>query len=563
MNDKIGGHIRDLIPTRTRLYALPIHTGDGGEALTGYFVRLAYAHRVPFNALVRFLKGRQNVPGISASTWLHGLSGAGSAAREGAIVIGRATGHGDLHRLTLLTMDCFARDCWDNCSKWCPLCIGEMSDPDTGHIPLRWSLKGLDVCLRHNVRLIRRCQCGDANTPRTTIFACGRCARPLSENTGFLLVPDQEELLISRRIEEFFQWVRGLPARPHQNAFIALQDLIDLRISEGSAIARASSEPSVRPRRGGGIFARPRLIDTALIAVAARKPIASLFKIDDEGTAGEWCAPIWRGTRKIEWAPIFQMARKAAATGREITIEGLQQRFNVDGMLLRTTLNRHGIPWARVRRLIDPQEREELEKARDSEMLAEASAWLENGGARQFKIFHRERTPELGPWSWRRRYRSRYRRLFALTLLQTPIAVRPIRRQVNWSEVEAAAATGDADGRRPTSPELSSRFGVDSATIRTHFRRKKLALVSCHIDRMLSREEKADREAYREETVRRLAAMWRDDGNMKSFSVMLRALKDPSFDWIHRPSHERGYSKIYYEVCGPRRPRKSPPRGWI
>jgi hypothetical protein len=533
--------IDDPIPERSTLLTLPIIDADGGESLASYVLRLARAHRAPYQSLVEYLRRRRPGRSLGAASWLRTVSGVGRAAREGAVSVGAATAMGDLHRLTLLPLDLLVRDSWEESSKWCPQCIeGFLQAPS--YIPLKWSLRGLDVCNRHGTRLVRSCRCGDVNSILSPTYRCLRCEQSLAYGPQIVDEPSETESATSLAIETFFRWIAELPAPPHLGRFTALEELIELR---KGTVERSSIKPA-SPRRGAGIFTRPRLTDVAQIAVSRDVPISQLFVVDPRSESMKWPQAAAGNDSRIDWAPIFQAANDAAALGRPIAIQMLQQRFNVDQATLRRTLTRRKIPWARVRVMLSCEMREKLEHSREMEVEHEARRWLESGGLRRFKAFHRDRSATLGTWFWRYMYRSVYRKIFLRVMLEVPsVDHRSRSAPVDWPAIEAAAEQCDENGRRPTCNELALRYQVTTHAIYQHFRRRGLTFAPTYSDRYISREQRVEIENEREERIRTLASIWLAEGNINSFASMVRGLPGPEFDWISRRGHFERYRKVF------------------
>jgi len=158
------------IPERSRLYYLePIGVGTPySECLTSYIVRLAEAHCVTLEILVKheilpLLQDRSGVSALYSTSRFgsaHTLNGTSSISQACVQAIEKLTGQDNLHALTVLTWAnvIHKRGLLRNIQAWCPFCYEEWQKSKTPiYTPLLWSISAVKVCSRHHQVLQDRC----------------------------------------------------------------------------------------------------------------------------------------------------------------------------------------------------------------------------------------------------------------------------------------------------------------------------------------------------------------------------------------------------------------------
>ncbi len=161
------------IRPRSRFYALePIGVGTPQvESLTGYLVRLAAAHAVRVGDLV-IRELRSQIAWVPGTTQIgYSMDGVGKTAERWVSVLERLTSVEALRFLTLLPFaQLFPTPRLLRSERaWCPQCYACMRDDgQTVYEPLLWSMKSVEVCVRHRRPL------------ETTCPDCKRSLRPLA-----------------------------------------------------------------------------------------------------------------------------------------------------------------------------------------------------------------------------------------------------------------------------------------------------------------------------------------------------------------------------------------------
>lgn len=158
------------IPERSRLYYVePIGVGTPyTECLTSYMIRLAEAHCVTLEILVKheilpLLQDRSGISALFSNNRFgsaHTLNGTSSISQACVHAIERLTGQNDLHALTMLTWVnvIYKRGLLRNIQAWCPFGYEEWQKSKTPiYTPLLWSISAVKVCSRHHQVLQDRC----------------------------------------------------------------------------------------------------------------------------------------------------------------------------------------------------------------------------------------------------------------------------------------------------------------------------------------------------------------------------------------------------------------------
>jgi TniQ len=186
------------IKPHSRLYHLkPVGVGSPMvESLTSYIVRLAEEHSVYPHVLITheiaprlkqpslYQKGRF-VYNYLTAYWKNSSTLNGCTSQTGDMVqaLEQLTLRHDLHFLTMLT--------WQNVFSptnllrrtraWCPICYKEWRNKNqTLYEPLLWSLKVINVCHQHRLRLQTWCpnpKCNQMQLPLSSHTQSGYCSR--------------------------------------------------------------------------------------------------------------------------------------------------------------------------------------------------------------------------------------------------------------------------------------------------------------------------------------------------------------------------------------------------
>jgi TniQ len=236
------------VSTRSRLYNLkPIGVGTGrAESLTSYIARLAAAHSLTPAVLL----GRTLASFIDKKYWLQGgarpgtrgsalgnsfgehtkaINGIGVIAEDWVAALETVTLRTDLSFLTMLPWaDVFThRNLLRPSRTWCPSCYHDWRvDGQQIYEPLLWTFRDLEVCTKHQRRLISQCQhCGHK------IPWLGRCAQPgycskcgewlgtLDQVSNDTPILDRElawQIWVAKNLEELIIAGRRLPSPPKE-----------------------------------------------------------------------------------------------------------------------------------------------------------------------------------------------------------------------------------------------------------------------------------------------------------------------------------------------------------
>jgi transcriptional regulator with XRE-family HTH domain len=233
------------VSTRSRLYNLePIGMGTGhAESLTSYIARLAAAHSLtPAVLLGRTLTSvmdkrywlqdgmhpgsRRSPLGNSFGEYAKAINGIGVIAKDWVTALQNLTLRSDLNLLTMLPWaEVFThRNLLRPSRTWCPSCYHDWRlDGQQIYEPLLWTFRDLEVCTKHQRRLISQCQhCGQR------IPWLGRCAQPgycskcgewlgasldkVSNETPILDHELEQQIWIGKSLEELIIAARRLPS---------------------------------------------------------------------------------------------------------------------------------------------------------------------------------------------------------------------------------------------------------------------------------------------------------------------------------------------------------------
>ena len=196
------------IPQRSRLYPVsPVGIGTPyAESLTSYISRLAIIHNNSFGSFYELLlvpslsKAYLTTPShLSPASTLNGsfrnrmknINGIGRVAREWSEMLEELTQRNDLHSISLIALSNVMPH-WEllrTFQAWCPMCYEEMLQANqTIYQPLIWTMKAVNICVRHHRPLVDRCShCHRQLLPlarRIQIGYCSRCGYWLGEHPG-------------------------------------------------------------------------------------------------------------------------------------------------------------------------------------------------------------------------------------------------------------------------------------------------------------------------------------------------------------------------------------------
>ena len=186
------------IPERSVLLGLePIGLGTGyQESLSSYFLRLASAHSLSPQALLKLLKTHRPDdfprPGLWSKSHINALTsinGRGSVAHRMAKILEDLTNVGYLTTMTLIPMaDCISdQGLLADKKRWCPQCISECLSTGNAYGLLLWQLKLVTACPVHEIPLTLACGCKETTTLPGTRgkhlpHVCHKCGAILGHN---------------------------------------------------------------------------------------------------------------------------------------------------------------------------------------------------------------------------------------------------------------------------------------------------------------------------------------------------------------------------------------------
>lgn len=207
------------IPERSVLLGLePIGLGTGyQESLSSYFLRLASAHSLSPQALLKLLKTHRPDdfprPGLWSKSHINALTsinGRGSVAHRMAKILEDLTNVGYLTTMTLIPMaDCISdQGLLADKKRWCPQCISECLSTGNAYGLLLWQLKLVTACPVHEIPLTLACGCKETTTLPGTRgkhlpHVCHKCGAILGHNKrqGRTHV-EEKELILARQIRD-------------------------------------------------------------------------------------------------------------------------------------------------------------------------------------------------------------------------------------------------------------------------------------------------------------------------------------------------------------------------
>ncbi|WP_152421407.1 TniQ family protein [Desulfocurvibacter africanus] len=204
-NFKEASEALALMPPRTQLYHLePYGLGTPyREGLLSYFHRLAHEHSMTPRVLSREIviprileldsHSRCKYRDVQWSIpFFHGM---GTLPQAWINILNNLTGNGELEWLTLRPFrNLISNQCLINESRqWCFKCIQDGIAAGRPYGQLLWTIRGVNICTLHQVRLVSQCVCGNLSSVggfkyiKTLPWVCPHCGRELSR-------PPKEEL---------------------------------------------------------------------------------------------------------------------------------------------------------------------------------------------------------------------------------------------------------------------------------------------------------------------------------------------------------------------------------
>lgn len=249
-----------FVSTRSRLYNLePIGMGTShAESLTSYIARLAAAHSLtPAVLLGRTLTSvmdkrywlqdgahpgsRRSPLGNLFGEYAKAINGIGIIAQDWVTALQKLTLRSDLNFLTMLPWaDVFThRNLLRPSRTWCPSCYHNWRlDDQQIYEPLLWTFRALEVCTKHQRRLISQCQYCDHKIPWL-----GRCAQPgycskcsewlgasldnVSNDTPILDHELEQQIWIGKNLEELIIAAPRLPSPPKERTAQSISSCIN------------------------------------------------------------------------------------------------------------------------------------------------------------------------------------------------------------------------------------------------------------------------------------------------------------------------------------------------
>ncbi|KRE73919.1 TniQ family protein [Paenibacillus sp. Soil750] len=175
----------------SELYSLqPIGLKTGYvESLTSYITRLAKAHCVRTGSMFSKIffpylnKDYMNNGGSGFYTSAHLINGLSNVANEFIEMISALTGINTIDQLTLLRFKSVipTRGLYRPNKAWCPRCFDEMRHQEEMVFePLLWSIRPVNVCLKHQINLLEKCNNCCSNIPmldgRSKSGYCPKCS---------------------------------------------------------------------------------------------------------------------------------------------------------------------------------------------------------------------------------------------------------------------------------------------------------------------------------------------------------------------------------------------------
>lgn len=178
------------MPPRSDLFSLePIGIGTPMmECLTSYIIRLANAHRISTNLLMRFAIRNSNSRNANLvyRRYINGFGNVPLCVVEG---LENLTKREDINYLGTLNWKGFIQGgILRERKAWCPHCLREWKNTQKPiYEPLLWQFNDIDTCQIHNSELQQKCSvCNNTleiianNAP---IGTCSKCLSFLGDNT--------------------------------------------------------------------------------------------------------------------------------------------------------------------------------------------------------------------------------------------------------------------------------------------------------------------------------------------------------------------------------------------
>lgn len=247
------------LPTRSRLFRLePIGVGTARiESLSSYITRLAEAHCVSLNALLRKEAGvscwrESDHSPNGLGDWAKQLNGTTKHSSVTAAVIESLTKHSGLHNLTLRP--------WQNVlsfnqlfrptKAWCAICYREwLKEGKTLYDPLLWTLEVICICPWHHQQLCNVCPHCNRQLPVLSAHAkpgfCPRCKGWLgksdnslcSRQNGKQVIPSAvqaRQASIFHSVADLLSRTQELTSQPKRSNFVSLLHKYIKRDAHGS-----------------------------------------------------------------------------------------------------------------------------------------------------------------------------------------------------------------------------------------------------------------------------------------------------------------------------------------
>ncbi|SIS43461.1 TniQ family protein [Salimicrobium flavidum] len=176
---------------RSVIYNLPPINEDllTKESLTSYLVRLSNEHQLTVNDMVRrvleieFNKNSIDKK-INFSKYLfensETINGYGKSASELVIALNELSSREGIEKLTFLNWKKLipSRNLLDKNFKYCPDCLKDWKDENKLYYPLIWGLNLVEVCIKHQKRLLNYCvNCNEQITFLKGKMVLGRCSK--------------------------------------------------------------------------------------------------------------------------------------------------------------------------------------------------------------------------------------------------------------------------------------------------------------------------------------------------------------------------------------------------
>ncbi len=135
------------------------------ESLSSFMLRLCHEHSMPPYALIQLpgINDRARQKLISNAWGSSQFDGLEESTKVMASEMALLTGHTSLQGLTMLSLS-HSVGSWNlmgGSRKWCPICLDVGNRPALPYGRLLWRISSVTACLRHRIRLVSECQCGE------------------------------------------------------------------------------------------------------------------------------------------------------------------------------------------------------------------------------------------------------------------------------------------------------------------------------------------------------------------------------------------------------------------